>query len=1704
MSDALARLAGLHGITLEYRDIQGNVHTVPQATLRRLLAGMGIGADTDAEIERALAAHTEARWRRTIAPVVVVRQGAHPAARINLATALAVATLSWRLIEERGATHSGALGPALLADAVHMERADDALIAREFVLPLEPPPGYHRLAILAGADVLGETLLVVTPDRCYCPPPLERGGRLWGPAIQLYGMRSEHNWGIGDFTDLAVVCEQSAASGAGIVGVNPLHALFPHSPAQASPYSPSSRLFLNVLYLDVEAIPEFHECEEALALVGSGDFQATLQRLRSSELVDYVGVAEIKARALALVYAHFRARHLAPGGARANAFAAFCRDGGDPLRHHALFEALQEHFFAIDGSVAGWHAWPEAFRDPRSPEVARFAAERAERVEYYLYLQWQAEMQLAAVAQRARKAGLSVGLYADLAVSVDRNGAEAWANQYVYASTASVGAPPDDFNPRGQDWGLPPPLPDRLADMAYAPFLATLRANMHHAGALRIDHVMGLMRLFWVPAGVEPSEGAYVQYPFADLLGILALESQRLHCLVIGEDLGTVPGELRGALADAGVLSYRVLLFERQDTGDFKPPATYPRQAIVAASTHDLPTLAGWWESRDLALRAELGLFLSEASREQQLVARVLDRARLLLALDHERLLPQGVSVDPSLLPTMTAAFAGAVQAFLARTPAQLLLVQLEDIFGVREQANLPATVDTHPNWRRKLPLALERFADDERFAELVGALSRLRPPRAAIRTAHRQRDQAAAGACIPRATYRLQLHRDFTFADATAQLPYLAALGVSHVYCSPYLRARAGSRHGYDIVDHTALNPEIGERADFVRFIEALAEHGIGQIVDVVPNHMGVMGSDNAWWLDVLENGPASPYADYFDIDWHPIDADLAGKVLVPVLDDHYGRVLERGELKLAYDPDSAAFAVHYHEHCLPIDPREYAGLLERAKRTATATLSPATVAECASLVAAFRHLPARNAASLEQVAERHRDKELHKARLRELVRQEPMLGEAIGDALRQLNGLPGEPASFAALHELLEAQAYRVAYWRVAAHDINYRRFLDINDLAALRIENEAVFEATHRRILELAAEGKVTGLRIDHPDGLYDPAAYFRRLQQSYARLTGRDDGADERSLYVVVEKIDAPHEQLPADWRIHGTTGYRFANLINGVLVDTAGKARIDRAWRAFVGEEAMAFDDVAYLARRLITRGTLSAELTVLANHLLRIARADRHTRDFTLPSLWQALSEIAACFPVYRTYVAQHVSAQDRRFIDWAVARARRRSRSADASVFDFVRSVLLLQPPTGAPASLQNTYRRFAMHFQQFTAPVMVKGIEDTAFYIYNRLLSLNEVGGDPATFGTTLRAFHRANTERCRHWPGTLLALSTHDNKRAADVRARIDVISENPAAWRLLVKRWSRMNRRHRRNAEGREAPSRNDEYLLYQTLIGTFPAAAIDAAALDIYRARIEQYMVKAAREAKQYTSWISIDEDYESALKGFVAALLEESATNAFLGDLRANAPAFAWFGALNSVAMALLHCTLPGVPDIYQGCELIDLSLVDPDNRRPVDYALRREVLRGLEVLAAASGESRTAGLRDLLAAPYDGRLKMWVIWRALGLRRERPELFARGDYAPIVVRGGRARQVVAYARRLDNAGVVVASGRLFASIGIEPGVSPLGERAWGDATLELPFIAPGTRLLDELSGEATVAAAPGIALADAFARLPFALYSYA
>lgn len=722
MSAALQQLSELVGILPDYHDIWGNRHETSDAARRALLGAMGIACASEAECAAASQTWQAAPWRRRLPPVLVAQSHAPIALSLHLPEREAEQVCTWRLTQEDGHRMYGQFTPASLEPGEARELDGEPWRQYRLYLPPIHDTGYHRLEI----DLAGGTQslpLIVHPTRCHQPACVREGGRVWGLSVQLYGVRSRRNWGMGDFGDLGQLLAWAAQNGAALIGVNPLHALYPHNPLHISPYSPSSRQFVNTLYLDIEAVPDFADCAEARATVAEPAFQAKLQGLRAAELVDYAGVAEAKGRILPLLFQHFRKTQLAQDTARAKTFRAFQQQAGEDLRRFALYQALQAHLHAHDGELWGWPVWPAAWRDPQSATVQAFAAEHAERIEYFEYLQWLAEDQLAQLRAKAERLGLGIGLYQDLAVGVDKGGAETWAHHDLFALDARTGCPPDDFNPRGQDWGLPPWLPHRLREAGYAPFIAALRANMRHAGALRLDHVMGLMRLYWVPPGMQGDEGAYLTYPFADLLGILALESQRNQCLIVGEDLGTVPDEVRHTLHEYGVLSYKLFYFEREPDGAFRAPGNFPAQALVAASTHDLATLKGFWQGEDIKLREQLQLYPSEQLRQAQIAGREADRWRLLQALERDGLLPEGVPANPAEVPELTPALAQAIHRRLARSPAQLFIVQAEDMLGELEQANLPGTVDEHPNWRRKLSVELEKWVGEARTAAIAQAV---------------------------------------------------------------------------------------------------------------------------------------------------------------------------------------------------------------------------------------------------------------------------------------------------------------------------------------------------------------------------------------------------------------------------------------------------------------------------------------------------------------------------------------------------------------------------------------------------------------------------------------------------------------------------------------------------------------------------------------------------------------------------------------------------------------------------------------------------------------------------------------------------------------------------------------------------------------------------------------------------------------------
>jgi (1->4)-alpha-D-glucan 1-alpha-D-glucosylmutase len=930
----------------------------------------------------------------------------------------------------------------------------------------------------------------------------------------------------------------------------------------------------------------------------------------------------------------------------------------------------------------------------------------------------------------------------------------------------------------------------------------------------------------------------------------------------------------------------------------------------------------------------------------------------------------------------------------------------------------------------------------------------------------------------IPLSTYRLQFNRSFTFSQAADLVPYLAELGITHCYASPYLRSRPGSMHGYDIIDHHHLDPEIGTKEEYERFVSALHQHGMGQILDVVPNHMGILSADNAWWLEVLENGEASTYADFFDIDWYPLKDELQGKVLVPVLGDQYGTVLDRGELKLIFDAEKGEFSIFYYQHRFPVNPREYPRILGYDPETLQQQLGAENenLLELQSLISAFNHLPGREESAPEKRAERLRDKEIHKRRLAALCARSPEIREFTERNIKKINGTPGDSGSFDTLHEVIKAQAYRLAYWRVAADDINYRRFFDVNDLAGLRQENETVFLQTHEFVLQLLREGKIDGLRVDHPDGLYDPRQYFERVQS----VEGKG-GA--RSYYLVAEKILTGNEQLPETWPIHGTTGYNFSNLVNGLFVDPDSERKLDRVYRAFIGRHAN-FKELVYECKKLVMDQLLNSELNVLANHLSRIALADRHTCDFTLKSLRDALIEIIACFPVYRTYVTeQAVSQRDRAYINDAVDCAKEKSSTAETSVYDFIREVLLTSQGQGHPHFYQRSVVHFAMKFQQYTSALMAKGVEDTSFYRYNRLVSLNDVGGDPLQFGLRPEHFHREILQRSRSWPDEMSATSTHDSKRSEDVRARINVLSEIPTEWHRKVRTWREMNRDKKTFHDAVGEPTPNDEYLLYQTLVGAWPAGDQANNPPERFIGRIREYMLKAVREAKEKTSWGNQNKRYEDAVSKFVDGVL---GSQGFRDDFIPFQRKISHFGMLNSLSQTLIKLSVPGVPDTYQGNESWEFNLVDPDNRRSVDYELRRQVLAEFAALCKNGCDEQSTYARELATKMDDGRIKAYLIWKTLNLRKQHPDLFELGEYVPLDTTGDYAKHLFAFARRHKEQTLIVLTPRLCVQLLRGEPRMPSGEEVWHDVQIKIPgnpahfrnlftgenFVAEGGKLL--------------------------------
>ncbi|MGD0674815.1 MAG: glycogen debranching protein GlgX [Polyangiaceae bacterium] len=889
---------------------------------------------------------------------------------------------------------------------------------------------------------------------------------------------------------------------------------------------------------------------------------------------------------------------------------------------------------------------------------------------------------------------------------------------------------------------------------------------------------------------------------------------------------------------------------------------------------------------------------------------------------------------------------------------------------------------------------------------------------------------QAAHGA--PVSTYRLQLQPSFGFRAALGVLEFLDELGVGGVYSSPYFRAQRGSTHGYDVIDHSSLNAELGTEEDFRALTDAIRARSLQHIIDFVPNHVGIGSCENAWWLDVLENGPSSTYADWFDVEWEA----TTHKVLLPILGRQFGEEVEEGRLGIVRE--GGAFLVEYHGKRLPASLRSYAVIIERALAQFDPAASEPLDPELESILAAIRHLPPAWSTSGFDRTERQREKEIIKRRLSALCVTSPGDARALDAAARGTTENPER------LERFLGEQNYRLSYWRVAAEEINYRRFFDINDLAAIRMEEPEVFAAAHARLFELVFEGRVTGIRLDHTDGLYDPYAYFQALQHGLSESLRRAGGEPDRPMYVLAEKILEPGESLPRAWPISGTTGYDFLGAANGLWVDRAGEVFLTRT----CNELGISTDFAASLrqAKRDVMEGSFASEIQILADRLKRLAERKRHTRDFTRASLTRVIKETIAAFPVYRTYVRPDASREkhDADHIGKAISLARRECPMIENSTFDFLEDILLLRDRSALAV-------RFAMRFQQLTGPIMAKGAEDTALYRFVRLLSLNEVGSDPSRFGTSVDSFHGHNAAVLAEWPLSMTTTSTHDTKRSEDVRARMAVISELPEEWLAFVREVYERGARWVRQVDGMAAPSPADVYLFYQTVVGAFPFEGLPThATRQSFTQRIGRYMNKAAHEAKVRTSWTNPNLAYDGAIDGFVRGVLGDQD---MVVRIEAFAKRIASYGAANSLAQLSLRLASPGVPDIYQGCELWDLSLVDPDNRSPVDFALRHRLLSALR----DRGGPSVALAQDLVGSFEDGRIKLHVTRISLRMRREAPALFLDAAYDPLD--GGE--HVVAFQRTWQGRRLLCIVPRLSAKQTRGARAWALGE-SWGEARIRI------------------------------------------
>lgn len=1443
--------------------------------------------------------------------VKVIKKSEKPAIEIIIKTEEINNMYSWILEKEDGSVDEGKFIASNLKKI--SAKIDEEYIKLEFNIPLNIEIGYHNFKVFNNSQNFLDIKLIVVPEKCFVPEIISRNKLIFGPKISLSNMNLSNG-----NASIKNIIKNLSTYGVDIIGIGPINQNSIDEDKAYNPYLPSNRMFFDTLLLNVEDMLNFVEDKELKVKFSSREFQIQNEGHEKDGPIDYKAIFETKLKKYKLLYEYFREHHIKPNTHKAQLFYSYIKETGQKLHKLALFKALRDFLSSGDEKYHLWTEWPKAYQDPKNKIISQFEKNNSESIDFYKFLLWQADIQIKEAGQTSYEKGLGIGLCTDFSFCIDPNAAEIWAYNEYFLQNGVI-----KIQSKNETEDCPALIPQKLIQCAYSYFIDLIQPNMLYSGALRLLNFEYIVNPLWEINNEETKKIFKIKYPIEDLLGIIALESQRNKCMIITE---------------------------------YSPLTEKNKQLLN-----------------------KYGIFEEEK-------------------------------------------------------------IHFEEI---NDEAQLE-------KYYEKLEEHHEKFI--------------------------KQKDKISFNpiAKIPDSTYRLQFNKDFSFNDAKEIIPYLKKLGISHIYASPLLSPRKGSMHGYDVINYDEINQEAGTFEEFEAFVDTLHAYGLGLILDIVPNHMGI-GAENKWWMDVLENGQSSKYSHYFDIDWKPIKKELRGKVLLPVLGDHYGNILANGEISFSLNREEGKLYTNYYEHKFPLNPSSYPSILEYRLDVLNARLGSMhkDLQEYLSIITVFKNLPKHTIIDYEKINERNREKQIAFERLSILCSNNYIIKGFIDENLIDFKCSPDNEISIERVHNLLEEQVYRLAFWRVSADEINYRRFFDINDLAAVCVEHPDVFTSTHSFILNLIENKKIDGLRIDHPDGLLEPVKYYKKLQTEIAKRIGEDFNPNEKNLlgseklpfYIVAEKILSPTEQIPQNWAIHGTVGYDFLNLVNGLFIKSENKNVFTDFYYNFL-KTHLNFEEMVIECKKLIMNASLAAELNVLSNYLNQISEMYLFSRDYTLNSLRNALLELIACFPIYRTYVSEEEEAvTSKDSIKWAVNLARNRSLITDILIFDFIEQVLLLELEDDINSERYQAILNFTLKFQQYTGPLMAKGFEDTFFYRYNRMVSLNEVGGAPNKLGVSVEEFHQQNLNKSKSIPNSMLSSSTHDTKRSEDARSRINAISEFPQEWQKLVKKLHSINKLSQKNSYGLPAIDKNDEYLVYQSLIGIWEIEEFTGENVQNLEIRVENYILKAVKEAKAHTSWLNVNSEYEQAVSNFIKKIFNYPFGHSFWKTFLPFQNLISNIGYLNSISQCVLKLTSPGVPDIYQGSEMFKFTVVDPDNRNPVDYKKINEIYGLIQPLLNFNPETDNFELFKQILLPLSfNAIKLFYTATLLNFRTQNSNLFKLGKYIPLNVTGKNANHFIAFARLLENQAIIVVVPRLVLNL-ISPNASfQLNQEMIDDTIIEIPL----------------------------------------